>query len=70
MEIVEKRFTFLAGAGLTFRFGVSCIDVDILIEGVDCESFPTFTVDVDFLTADDGLDGGLSFFCICVPMKS
>lgn len=58
-------FTFFGGADLAFRFGVSCNDIDILDEAAACASFVTFAivVDDDFRTADDGLDGGLSFFC-------
>lgn len=58
-------FTFLGGAGFALRFGVSCRDVDILDEAAACASFVTFAVvvDDDLRTADEGLDGGLSFFC-------
>lgn len=60
-EKFRNVVTFFGGAGLTLRFGVSCSDVDIFND----VSFVTFAfvVDDDRRTADDGLDGGLSFFC-------
>lgn len=61
------RFTFFGGAGRALRFGVSCNDIDILDEAVagDDDPFSTLAdvVDDDFRTADDGRDGGRSFFC-------
>lgn len=54
----------MGGAGFGARFGVSCMDCDIL-ELIACDPFVAFEmfVDVDFRTADDGRDGGRSFFC-------
>lgn len=63
-KIIIHFFTFLGGAGLALRFGVSCSDVDIFDGAGD--PFTTFVivVDDDFRTADEGRDGGRSFFCI------
>lgn len=59
------RLTFFGGGGFEARFGVSCIDVDIFDVFAACTPFAEFVivVDADLRTADEGRDGGLSFFC-------
>lgn len=65
---LDMQLTFLGGAGLGARFGVSYIDCVIFDDELDACADPfvvTFVivVDTDLRTADDGRDGGRSFFC-------
>lgn len=65
MRTANSDSTFFIGAGFGARFGVSIIDWVILDAFAACDPFAPFeiVVDEDFRTADDGLEGGLSFFC-------
>lgn len=75
----DVQLTFLGGAGFGARFGVSCIDWDIFEDVLDVCADPfvvpfVIVVDADFRTADEGRDGGLSFFCglagVSLPRKN